>query len=90
MTYQKEKISELDESLHRIALEVIEGGHLNLGFSYYNTIFQLTATGEVETLIDVTVAYESETEDDALPSKTTSSTLAFIKNLENYLLKAAA
>ncbi|KAF2285952.1 hypothetical protein GH714_009151 [Hevea brasiliensis] len=67
----KEKVSEFDESLHRIALEVIEGGHLNLGFSYYNTIFQLTATEEGETLIEVTVAYDSEIDDDTLPLKTT-------------------
>ncbi|KAF2285953.1 hypothetical protein GH714_009156 [Hevea brasiliensis] len=89
MTYQKEKVSEFDESLHRIALEVIEGGHLNLGFSYYNTIFQLTATEEGETLIEVTVAYDSEIDDDTLPLKTTS-TLAFIKNLENYLVNAGS
>ncbi|XP_015583566.1 phytohormone-binding protein [Ricinus communis] len=90
MTYQKEKISELDDSLHRIALQVIEGGHLNLGFSYYNTIFQLTAIGEGETLIDVTVAYESEIEDDTMPSKTKSSTLAYISSLENYLANASS
>ncbi|EEF28677.1 conserved hypothetical protein [Ricinus communis] len=71
MTYQKEKISELDDSLHRIAL-------------------QLTAIGEGETLIDVTVAYESEIEDDTMPSKTKSSTLAYISSLENYLANASS
>jgi hypothetical protein len=33
MAYQKEKIVELDESLHQITLEVMEGGYLILGFA---------------------------------------------------------
>ena len=90
MTYQKEKISELNESIHRIALEVVEGGHLNLGFSHYKTIFQLTATRDQDTLIDVTVAYEIDAEDDSLPSKTVSSMLAYIKQLENFLLNESS
>ncbi|XP_050218191.1 phytohormone-binding protein CSBP-like [Mercurialis annua] len=90
MTYQKEQITELDESLHRFALKVIEGGHLNLGFTYYSTLFQLTATGKEESLIDVTVEYESEIEDDTLPSKTRSSMLAYINCLETYLANSPA
>ncbi|KAF8370158.1 hypothetical protein HHK36_031789 [Tetracentron sinense] len=87
MTYQKEKIAEFDESKHLIALQVIEGGHLDLGFASYQTCLQLTEIGEKETLIDITVAYDIETEDTSLPSKTTNSTLFLIKCLENYLLK---
>lgn len=86
MSYQKEKIVELDDSLHRISLQVVEGGHLNLGFSSYTTTFQLTASGEQETSVDIIVAYESQAEETANPLKTISSSLGFIKCLENYLL----
>ncbi|KAL4619502.1 hypothetical protein ACB092_06G083400 [Castanea dentata] len=47
------EIVELDESLHRIALQVLEGGYLNKGFAFYKTTFQLTAMAEQETLVDV-------------------------------------
>ncbi|KAL5976320.1 hypothetical protein ACLOJK_020651 [Asimina triloba] len=43
MTYQKEQIAELDESQRRIGLQVLEGGHLNLGFTSYGTFFKLKA-----------------------------------------------
>ncbi|XP_030441048.2 phytohormone-binding protein-like [Syzygium oleosum] len=86
MKYQKEKIVELDESLHRIGLQVIEGGHLDLGFTFYKVSNQLTTISEKQTLVDVMVAYECETEETVLPSETTASALAWIKGLENYLL----
>lgn len=75
---------ELDESLHRIGLQVIEGGHLDLGFTFYKASFQLTAISEKQTLVDV--VYECETEQTVLPSKTTAGAVACIKGLENYLL----
>lgn len=84
MTYQKERVTEFDEFVHRIGLEVIEGGHLNHGFSHYKTTFQFTSTGEQETLIDVTISYESQVEKDTMPS-----TLVFIKHMENYLMSGA-
>ncbi|WCJ18229.1 Major strawberry allergen Fra a 1-A [Euphorbia peplus] len=95
--YQKEKISEYNESVHRLGFEVIEGGHLLLGFSHYETIFQLTSSSDRddETLIDFTVTYESSSQsqsqdhdDDVFTSNTISSTLAFLKILENYLLSS--
>jgi hypothetical protein len=90
-TYQKEKIDELDESQHRIGLQVIEGGHLNSGFSFYKTTFQLSAIGEQETLVDVTISYESETDQESnMPCKKSESTLYFIKCLETYLLNDAS
>lgn len=89
MTYQKERVTEFDEFAHRIGLEVIEGGHLNHGFSHYKTTFQLTSTGEQETLIDVTISYESQVEEDTIPSNSASSTLIFIKHMENYLMNGA-
>ncbi|GMN66164.1 hypothetical protein TIFTF001_035232 [Ficus carica] len=91
MTYQKEKIVELDESLHQMGLQVIEGGHLDLGFSSYTTTFQLTTADyeEQKTLINFKVSYESEIEESAMPSKTTASILAFISRLESYLLNGS-
>ncbi|CAK9160207.1 unnamed protein product [Ilex paraguariensis] len=86
ISYQKEKIVELDESLHQIGLKVIEGGHLNLGFASYKTTFQLTAIGESETLVGFKVVYETETEETHIPGETSKSALAFINCLENYLL----
>ncbi|XXG59717.1 hypothetical protein AAC387_Pa04g1751 [Persea americana] len=90
MTQQKERIVELDESQLRIGLQVIEGGHLNLGFTSYGTFFKLTGTGDIETLVDFKVRFDAVTEDESLPAKTASSTLAFIKHLEDYLLKTSA
>lgn len=92
MSYQKEKIVELDESVHQIGLQVIEGGHLNLGFSSYQTTFQLTAIENHKTQINVMVLYESELREEeisSMASKTTASSLAFITSLENYLLNGA-
>lgn len=86
LVYQKEKIVELDESLHLIGLQVIEGGHLNYGFTSYKTIFQLTPITEAETLVDIKVVYDSEADDTHMPEKTTKSILAFIKGVETYLL----
>ncbi|XP_062079672.1 phytohormone-binding protein-like [Humulus lupulus] len=90
MRYQKEKIVELDESQHQITLEVLEGGHLNIGFSSYKTTFQLIADEEEKTQINIKVSYESEMEENTSPSKTTASALAFISFLESYLLSGAA
>lgn len=89
MSYQKEKIVELDETVHKIGLQVIEGGHLNFGFSSYKTTFQLTPIQEEETMVSVEVTYESEVEDSSMPSKTAKSVLAFIRSLECYLLNGA-
>ena len=90
--YQKEEIVELDESFHRIALQVLEGGHLNKGFSFYMTTFQLTAIAEQETLVDVTVSFETETEtyqESTMPSKTIKATLEFLKCLETNIMNGA-
>ncbi|KAF9672865.1 hypothetical protein SADUNF_Sadunf11G0088600 [Salix dunnii] len=70
----KETVSEFDESVHRIGLEAT---------------FLLTSTGEQKSLIDVTISYEFETKEDIMPQNTPSSTLLFIKNLENYLMRVA-
>ncbi|XP_042038386.1 phytohormone-binding protein-like [Salvia splendens] len=88
MSYQKEEIVELDESVHRIGLQVIEGGRLGLGFTYYKNTFQLTATGDSETLVDATVDYETERQEtNAPPGETVTTGIAFIKELEAFLLK---
>lgn len=90
MRYQKEKIVELDEALHQIGLQVVEGGHLNSGFSSYKTTFQLTAIGEKETQIVVKVVYEIEREETHMPNETIKSVLAFIQCLENHLLNGSS
>lgn len=85
--YQKEKVSIFNESLHQIGLQVVEGGHLNQGFSSYTTVFQLNAVGESETLVDIKVLYETEAEETHMPMETTKAALGFIKRLEDFLLK---
>lgn len=55
MSYQKEKIVELDESVHKFGLQVIEGGHLNFGFSSYKTTFQRTSIHDKETLVSIEI-----------------------------------
>lgn len=88
MSYQKEEIVEFDESLHRIGLQVIEGGRLGLGFTYYKNSFQLTATGDSETLVDATVDFETELEETNVPpGDSVKSGIAFIQELETFLLK---
>lgn len=89
MSYQREKITELDEISHEIGLQVVEGGYLNQGFSYYKTSFQLSAIGENKTMVKVKISYETETEDSTLPLKTTESALFFLRCLETYLLNDA-
>lgn len=83
---QKEKIVAHDESLHLIALQVLEGGHLNHGFTSYKTSFQLTAITDLETLVDMKVVYETEAEETVMPQETTKSALAFLKCVETYVL----
>lgn len=83
---QKEKIVEHDESLHLIALQVMEGGRLNYGFTSYKTSFQLTAITDSETLVDMKVVYETEAEETLMPQETTNSAFAFLKCVETYVL----
>ena len=88
MTYQKEKIVELDESRRQIGIQVIEGGKLNIGFSSYTTTLQLNTSesDDKKTLVNVKVSYEYEMEDNTMPSKQITSILAFISAIESYLL----
>ncbi|CDP13117.1 unnamed protein product [Coffea canephora] len=85
--YQKEKVTVFNESLHQIGMQVIEGGHLNHGFTSYTTVIQFNAVGESETGVDVKVLYETEAEETSMPEETAKAILAFIKRLEDYLLK---
>ncbi|KAI3466149.1 hypothetical protein Pfo_022812 [Paulownia fortunei] len=88
MSYQKEKIVEFDESLHQIGLQVMEGGRLNLGFTFYKASFQLTAMGDSETLVDLKVDFETECQETHAPAgETIKSGVAFIQALETFLLK---
>ncbi|RDX63655.1 Phytohormone-binding protein, partial [Mucuna pruriens] len=89
--YQREKITEFDEISHEIGLQVIEGGYLNHGLSYYKTNFQLSAIKENKTLINVKISYdhESDIEEKVKPMKTSESTLSYLKRLEKYLLNGA-
>lgn len=76
-----------DESLHEIALEILEGGHLDHGFSSYTTAFKLTEVSEAETLNDIKVLYETIPEHTHIPGETIKATFLFINNLKNHLLK---
>ncbi|KAJ1395492.1 START-like domain superfamily [Sesbania bispinosa] len=91
VSYQKEKISVLDEFTHEIGLQVIEGGYLNQGFSYYKTSFQLSAIGENKTLVKVKISYDCgpDMEESTLPMKTSESALSFLRCLETFLLNDA-
>ncbi|XP_057453736.1 phytohormone-binding protein-like [Lotus japonicus] len=89
VSYQSEKIIVLDEVSHEIGLQVVDGGYLNQGFSYYRTNFQLSAMGEHKTLVKVKISYEyeSDIEESIVPMKTSESALFFLRCLETYLLK---
>jgi acetoin utilization deacetylase AcuC-like enzyme len=93
MTYQKEKIMALDESLHQITLEVLEGGYTSLGFASYKTLtLILTANGEQESLVDVIFSYYhfQTDQESAKLSNTMDSTLHFIQCVESYFLNGAS
>lgn len=88
MSYQKEEVVEFDETLHRIGLQVIEGGRLGVGFTFYKNTFQLTAVGDSETLVDLTVNYATECQETELPpGELLKSTVHFVQTLEAFLLK---
>ncbi|XP_054814370.1 phytohormone-binding protein-like isoform X2 [Prosopis cineraria] len=88
--YQKEKISELDAVSREIGIEVVEGGYLNRGFSYFKTRFQLSAKAEDQTVVDVKIYYESENEEISDQIKTAESTyFHFFRKLEKYLFNSA-
>ncbi|KAK2355194.1 hypothetical protein P8452_75373 [Trifolium repens] len=91
VSYQKEKIIELDESSNEIGLQVVEGGYLNKGFSYYKTSFKLSAVGEDKTLVNVKISYDYELkiEESSIPMKTLESALHFLRCLEKYVLNDA-
>ncbi|KAJ1395491.1 START-like domain superfamily [Sesbania bispinosa] len=90
-SYQREKITEFDELSHEIGLQVTEGGYLNQGLSYYKTNFQLSAVGENQTLVNVKIFYdhESDIEERVKPTKTSESTLFYLRRLESYLINGA-
>ncbi|KAL7602234.1 hypothetical protein Lser_V15G21088 [Lactuca serriola] len=57
LNFQKEKIVEYEVTASD-RLEILEGGHLDHGFTRYTNVFKLTAIGEAETLIDFKVLYD--------------------------------
>nr|XP_043608458.1 phytohormone-binding protein CSBP-like [Erigeron canadensis] len=89
VSYQREKIVEYNESQYEIALEILEGGHLDHGFTAYTTAFKLTELGEAETLIDMKVLYETKPEYNHIPGETLKATFRYLKSVENYLLKGS-
>ncbi|KAL6999448.1 hypothetical protein U1Q18_000610 [Sarracenia purpurea var. burkii] len=72
MSRRKERLVDLDESLHQIGFEVVEEWHFSLGSSSYKTSFQqLLINGESqEPLINVKVMCGIEAEETGLPEKT--------------------
>ncbi|WJX88126.1 hypothetical protein P8452_70243 [Trifolium repens] len=91
VNYQREVITEFDELSHEIGLEVVDGGYLNQGLSYYKTTFQFSAITENKTLVNVKISYdhESDIDEKVKPTKTSQSTLFYLQRLENYLLNDA-
>lgn len=88
MSYQKEEVVEIDENLHRIGLQVIGGGRLGVGFTFYKNTFQLTSVGDSETLVDLTVNYVTECQETEVPpGELVNSGVHFIQTLEAFLLK---
>ncbi|KAL2327708.1 hypothetical protein Fmac_021135 [Flemingia macrophylla] len=86
-SFQREKITEFDENSHEIGLQVTEGGYLNQGLSYYKTTFQLSSIGEQKTLVNIKISYdhESDIEERVKPTKTSESTIFYLRRLEKYL-----
>ncbi|AES70428.1 Phytohormone-binding protein [Medicago truncatula] len=92
VNYQREVITEYDELSHTIGLQVVEGGYLNQGLSYYKTTFQFSAISENKTLVNVKISYDHESElieEKVKPTKTSESTLFYLGQLEKFLLNGA-
>lgn len=89
ITYQKERIVEKDEEKRIVALEVVEGAHKQLGFSYCKTTFQMKENGESSTVIHCSVEYET-IEGKPISMHTTEATLALFKGIESHILSKSA
>ncbi|GLJ33407.1 hypothetical protein SUGI_0672370 [Cryptomeria japonica] len=85
MTYQKEKVVEKDEGKHIIALEVIEGGHRQMGFSYYKTRFEMKDKGESSCVIHCNIEYETVSGEPVTTLTADASKVVF-KAIESHIL----
>lgn len=88
---QKEKVVEMDESVYRFGMQVLEGPALSRGsFSSLISTFQLSSVGEKESLVDVKVVYETPREDEAvIQNMAIHPALNFIQSLEKLILEFA-
>ncbi|KAK2993015.1 hypothetical protein RJ640_004527 [Escallonia rubra] len=87
VTYQKEKIAELDTFMHRIGLK-IRRGSLESRLLSYEPNYQLTGREDQQgTLVNIKVVYEIEREETCMPEDVSKSILANMKSFETYLEK---
>ncbi|XP_061340601.1 norbelladine synthase-like [Gastrolobium bilobum] len=87
----KEKFTKIDNEKRIKEAEVIEGGYLELGFTLYRVLFEVTEKGEDSSIIKSTIEYELKEEDAANTSLVSIQPLAIIAELaKNYLIKNKA
>lgn len=88
ISHQNERVVDFDESLHQIALDVIEGVESAFVIYYYKITFRLTPLGISDTIVmfklhfGTAIGHGSQCREDLLKATTYS-----IQSLETYLLK---
>ncbi|KAF5200965.1 S-norcoclaurine synthase [Thalictrum thalictroides] len=74
--YHKEKFTVIDNEKRLKVAEVIEGGFLNLGFSFYHVYLQIIEKDEKSSIIKSTIKFEVE------PGSEADSSLITIKAMQ--------
>ncbi|XP_061340622.1 norbelladine synthase-like [Gastrolobium bilobum] len=85
----KEKFTKIDNEKHIKETQVIiEGGYLELGFTFFRVILEVIEKGEDSSLIKSTIEYELKEEDAANASLVSIQPFVIITELaKNYLIK---
>jgi ribosome-associated toxin RatA of RatAB toxin-antitoxin module len=86
-----EKFTKIDHEKRLKEAEVIEGGYLDIGFTFYRVSFQIIEKGDDSCIIKTTVEYDVKEEAAANASYVTIEPLVkIIEFTKNYLIKSKA
>nr|XP_023894693.1 S-norcoclaurine synthase 2-like [Quercus suber]POE58237.1 s-norcoclaurine synthase 2 [Quercus suber] len=90
-TYYKEKFTKLDNEKRLKEAEVIEGGYLELGFTFHHTRFEVIEKDSDTCIVRTTIEYDVKEEAAANASYATIDAVAKLAELaKNHLIKNKA
>ena len=90
-TYYKEKFTKLDNEKRLKEAEVIEGGYLELGFTFHHTRFEVIEMDSDTCMVRTTIEYDVKEEAAANASYATIDAVAKLAELaKNHLIKNKA